>query len=382
VFGGDHCGNIDRIMRLPGTMNWPDKKKREKGREPALAKVINHVPENVYNLEDKFRKSDERRTTTEKSVDLNYDVSSLTVFESELDVPGWISLEERVRVATVWGVPGTPNTTGPWAEWPYQPEALFVKEEDNSRSAWLFDVVCDMVRKGFEDQTIMSILLDPEWGISESVLEKGRGAEKYAARQIVRAKEVVSQEPPPRPKGDFQVAENGKPYANRVNMQLALDRMGIRICYDEFKDIVLISGLPGFGPELSDPAVVRIKLQMAERFGINYGKDAFYDMLRDVAYDDRRHPIREFLNNLKWDGIRRIDTWLSDYGGAKNTEYVRAVGALSLIAAVRRIRKPGTKFDQMPVFEGAQGTNKSSAVSLLAMKDSWFTDSLPLCNDS
>lgn len=39
-FGGDNCHNIDRIARLPGSINIPDEKKRKKGRKPALASVI------------------------------------------------------------------------------------------------------------------------------------------------------------------------------------------------------------------------------------------------------------------------------------------------------------------------------------------------------
>lgn len=38
--GGDHCYNIDRLMRLPGTLNYPSLKKSAEGRTIALAKVI------------------------------------------------------------------------------------------------------------------------------------------------------------------------------------------------------------------------------------------------------------------------------------------------------------------------------------------------------
>ena len=38
--GGDSCHNLDRIMRVPGTINWPNAKKRAAGRVEALAYVI------------------------------------------------------------------------------------------------------------------------------------------------------------------------------------------------------------------------------------------------------------------------------------------------------------------------------------------------------
>ena len=55
-----------------------------------------------------------------------------------------------------------------------------------------------------------------------------------------------------------------------------------------------------------------------------------------------------------------------------------AVGALILIAAVRRIRQPGCKFDEMLVLESPQGTDKSQALRVLAINNDWFSDYLPL----
>ena len=53
LFGGDNCHNIDRIMRLPGTVNLPDERKARKGRQKQIAKLISFKPENVYAL-DRF----------------------------------------------------------------------------------------------------------------------------------------------------------------------------------------------------------------------------------------------------------------------------------------------------------------------------------------
>lgn len=44
----DHCWNIDRIMRLPGSVNWPDAKKRARGRIPSMAKFAMPDDGTVY----------------------------------------------------------------------------------------------------------------------------------------------------------------------------------------------------------------------------------------------------------------------------------------------------------------------------------------------
>ena len=44
-----------------------------------------------------------------------------------------------------------------------------------------------------------------------------------------------------------------------------------------------------------------------------------------------------------------------------------------LIAAVARIFDPGCKVDTVPIFEGAQGARKSTAVK--ALFDPWFSTS-------
>lgn len=40
ALGGDNCHNVDRLLRLPGTINMPNAKKRAAGRVPTLARII------------------------------------------------------------------------------------------------------------------------------------------------------------------------------------------------------------------------------------------------------------------------------------------------------------------------------------------------------
>ena len=40
--GADACWNCDRILRLPGTINWPNKKKLSNGRFPIMARCAEH----------------------------------------------------------------------------------------------------------------------------------------------------------------------------------------------------------------------------------------------------------------------------------------------------------------------------------------------------
>jgi predicted P-loop ATPase len=88
-------------------------------------------------------------------------------------------------------------------------------------------------------------------------------------------------------------------------------------------------------------------------------------MLRAVALANSFDPMKRWLSSLEWDGVERVDFWLTRYAGAENEEYTRTVGRKFLISAVARAMQPGCKCDTMPVFEGPQGLKKSSLVRVL-----------------
>lgn len=90
----------------------------------------------------------------------------------------------------------------------------------------------------------------------------------------------------------------------------------------------------------------------------------------------RFHPIRDWLATLQWDGTPRINQWLAKTFGATDDTYHEAIGAKFLIAAVRRIRQPGCKFDYMVVLEGNQGIGKSTAIKEM-FGEQYFSDAIP-----
>lgn len=340
AFGADSCHNIDRIMRLPGTVNRPDAKKRAKGRTEALARAVELHADRVYPIEQFHKAQSKARSPRPARVG------------SVQDLP----VSDEVKVAVEHG--HDPN----------DPSRL------PSRSEWLFWVVCELLRAKVDDDTICSVITDERFAISASVIEKSNAGE-YARRQVDRARLRIAQ--------DFRTNKGGAPFRDsQHNIRVALAKLGVTVEYDEFADRKLIAGLDGFGPALDDQALTQMRLLIDQRFEFLPPKELFADVVTVVAMENRRHPVREYLDALTWDGTERLDTWLVRYAGVADSEYVRAVGRIVLIAAVRRVRRPGWKFDEMLVLEGPQGSGKSSLLARLAVHDDWFSDDLPLNADT
>lgn len=166
VLGGDNTFNIDRIMRLPGTINLPDAKKRKKGRKPALAKLVwDNGP--VHPLHNFTPAPPEAKVSgAGAAVQLPDNVALIGVDDLPADLP------ERLRNVIVHGE--DPDKPG---HFPSDSEALYY-------------VTCKLVVLGFGDEFIAGVLRNPELGISRHALAKNRGLD-YVARQIQRARDDV-----------------------------------------------------------------------------------------------------------------------------------------------------------------------------------------------
>lgn len=158
----------------------------------------------------------------------------------------------------------------------------------------------------------------------------------------------------------------------------AVTALGIRCSNDEFHVQHFVEGqvLGRWAGKLTDEGVAHIRGLILYKYGFDPKKETLNDALYQLAIEMSFNPVREYLDDLVWDGRERLDGWVMKYLGCEDTELNRMIGRLTLIAAVRRVRMPGTKFDQIVVLEGEEGTDKSKAIETLAGEENFSDQSI------
>jgi predicted P-loop ATPase len=173
---------------------------------------------------------------------------------------------------------------------------------------------------------------------------------------------------------DGFIRDEGKIVArNQQNIRYALEQLKHAVSYNQFSAQLLLDDVP-----LEKKSAHNVYLEIEERFRFSPPIDYFRIVLENLCWQNQFHPVKQYLDALTWDGVPRIDTWLTAAANAANTPYTRAVSAIMLIAGVRRVRAPGCKYDEMVVWESPQGGLKSSAAQALCPKPAWFSDDLQL----
>ena len=84
------------------------------------------------------------------------------------------------------------------------------------------------------------------------------------------------------------------------------------------------------------------------------------ETIQEILNNNEYHPIKNWLNNITWDGEDRLETFLIKYYGAKDTKLNRTYFKRWMIALIKRIFNPGAKFDSMLILAGEKGKKKSS----------------------
>ena len=161
----DRCHNIDRIMRLPGTVNLPNKKKRTNGRVPRIAEVVHVDWGAAYEVAEFECLPAEASTPTANVIEIG-------------DLPDTGDLQEGDISPALWRIAT-------------KMEAADGRRYDD-RSEGVFAFCCEALRQGLDPAVVASVLLRNDLAISDHIYERGgKAPAQYAKRQVQRAAESL-----------------------------------------------------------------------------------------------------------------------------------------------------------------------------------------------
>ena len=162
AFGADACHNLERICRLPGTVN-----RKPGGR---LARVV-RADASVFDL-TAFPAVPDPKAGAAVAVAGRATVTAAPAMGLNLDdLPAGVS--DRIRAMIVQG--NDPDDPGRYG----------------SRSEAFWAVICAMVRAGCTDEQMLGVSLDRDYKISGHVLDQPK-PESYARKQIAKARDEAT----------------------------------------------------------------------------------------------------------------------------------------------------------------------------------------------
>lgn len=151
-----------------------------------------------------------------------------------------------------------------------------------------------------------------------------------------------------------------------VNAELALDRLGYRLHWNEFSNRVEHDD----NTPWQDDETSTFLGDCERHFGFVPAQPLARHARVTKAKERRVHPIKDYFASIpEWDGVERLDTGAEVYLGCdKAVDIANATFALLIEAAVARAlseHKDGIKFDYCPILRGPQGAGKDTFFEIM-----------------
>ena len=170
--GADHCENLDRVMRVPGLVNFPNAAKRKRGRVMVPTELVEFHPERVYDV-DQFPPAPAEAPKSK-------------VLRSRRR-PLALSMRSR-PILPLWTCRG-------WKPTPkYFASSRSGPGEGADRSDAVYYVCCELCRRGWSNADILSVVLNRDHRISDHLYDQtGRSPEDQARRFLMQARKETAE---------------------------------------------------------------------------------------------------------------------------------------------------------------------------------------------
>lgn len=141
-----------------------------------------------------------------------------------------------------------------------------------------------------------------------------------------------------------------------------------RLKYCQLRDSIMLDAHP-----IEDHEATGANLWIAKAYGCSYKTSIINEAIKRIARLNQFNPLQDYLNELEWDGVHRIDTWLIDYVACEDDRLSRVYGRKFLIQAVARALRPGCQADAALILgEPKGGAGKSALIRL--MSNGWTSE--------
>lgn len=145
------------------------------------------------------------------------------------------------------------------------------------------------------------------------------------------------------------------------------DVCGFDLALDDFQDEILIRHRGEKWRAIEDADYVEMRTELEVKGFQPVSESMMWDSVLAHARRNRFDSAIAWLKHdvPEWDGVSRVETFVSEYFGAEDNEYTRAVGLYMWTAMAGRCLVPGIQADMVPILQGAQGIFKTSIIAEL-----------------
>ena len=159
-----------------------------------------------------------------------------------------------------------------------------------------------------------------------------------------------------------------------VALRFILEDDKIELKYDTWKRTVVVVSPPrptspadvyDHSAENTDVVIKEWQNRIHVEHNITFSDEAMRIARFRIAVKNQIHSQKDYYKSLKWDSVSRIALLATEIFKLQGTALELEVLRMQLIASVRRVLMPGTKYDLVPCLISKQGVMKSFGLSVL-----------------
>ena len=279
------------------------------------------------------------------------------------------SRDDWIRVGMALCSSGIPEAREIWNEWS-QSQDYANYSEDEQESAWgSFDPA---VSEGIGIGSIFHMAREQGWKRPRNRLSAREDFGEFLVETTPEQMALVRRTPDP----ELELGPKGVILKNVGNAARLIGVMDLGLAHDEFAERMISLGAGHvalrrrFGRlsrVFSDETIHAVLWALRETPpSVEFSVDVVHRACLTWGYSNKFNPVVDWLETLEWDGVERLDHWLTTYCKSTDDAFTRAAGRNILLGAVGRAIKPGIKLDTMVVLESKkQGMGKSTVVQIL-----------------